>query len=155
MSSCRAALLTRSRYLVQHHSDYFVNSVNAESRLALLCSSYLTFPCFDVHLVESDMIASVHNGAYAFQEYATLNWIYHIRSLSDTSSLRNSTFLLYQRQLESTRSHSDSNFQSLTIDGYDISAALDECQKGYDRVNISALEHDRGKISVRSSPKGH
>lgn len=137
----------RSRYLIQHHSDYFVNSVEAESKLALLCSSYLTFPCFDVYLDKSDIRDSVHNGAYAFQEYATLNWIHHVRALSDISSLRNSTFLLHQRHFKYKRLHSALDIQSLTIDEYDISMALDECQNAYESVdNIYTEENDEGKV---------
>ena len=44
--------------------------------MARLCTSYLKFECFS-SLDESHIKSFVSEGAYAFQEYATLNWIYH------------------------------------------------------------------------------
>lgn len=44
--------------------------------MANLCIKYLTFECFS-SLHESDNRGLAASGAYAFQEYATLNWIYH------------------------------------------------------------------------------
>lgn len=44
--------------------------------MATLCATYLTFECFG-SLKESELQPLVSQGAYAFQEYATLNWIYH------------------------------------------------------------------------------
>ena len=44
--------------------------------MARLCVEYLTFECFQsLDIMDNeDLVAT---GAYAFQEYATLNWIYH------------------------------------------------------------------------------
>lgn len=48
--------------------------------MANLCAQYLNFECFgSLHNTENQ--AFVAAGAYAFQEYATLNWIYHTQLL--------------------------------------------------------------------------
>lgn len=54
--------------------------------MASLCAQYLNFKCFGT-LHSLDNQTFVTTGAYAFQEYATLNWIYHILLIfsSDTS----------------------------------------------------------------------
>lgn len=55
----------------------------AEIRMANLCATYLTFECFSTNLQEKLFCEHVTAGAFAFQEYATLNWLYHLNSLSD------------------------------------------------------------------------
>lgn len=52
--------------------------------MANLCVQYLNFECF---AALRDIQTFVAAGAYAFQEYATLNWIYHTQLIfkSDTS----------------------------------------------------------------------
>ncbi len=53
--------------------------------MANLCATYLTFECFSTSMQETDLRENVEGGAFAFQEYATLNWLYHLK----TSSNRN------------------------------------------------------------------
>ena len=122
--------------MLQHHSNHFISSAAAASRLALLCTSYLTFSCFDAHLDESDIKSFVQRGDYAFQEYATFNWIYHVSSVSNKSGLRDSIRYLHKRHLQQfSRLDSHSNFEESAIDGNDVSAALEDCQKAYDQVH--------------------
>ena len=49
--------------------------------MAKLCTQNLNFKCFGTlhNLNNQGFVAA---GAYAFQEYATLNWIYHIQLVS-------------------------------------------------------------------------
>ena len=68
-------------FLLQHHSSYFINSNAANLRLARLCTSYLTFRCFDPYLDSLSIKHSVECGEFAFQEYATFSWIHHLGSL--------------------------------------------------------------------------
>lgn len=60
--------------------------LGAEIRMANLCATYLTFGCFSTNLQEKLFREHVTAGAFAFQEYATLNWLYHLNSLSDTET---------------------------------------------------------------------
>lgn len=50
--------------------------------MAKLCAQYLNFNCFGT-LHNADVQGFVAAGAYAFQEYATLNWIYHTQLIFD------------------------------------------------------------------------
>ena len=68
-------------FLLQHHSNYYINSNAANLRIARLCTSYLTFRCFDPYLDSLSIKQSVERGEYAFQEYATFSWIHHLGSL--------------------------------------------------------------------------
>ena len=68
-------------FLLQHHSSYFINSNAANLKLARLCTSYLTFRCFDPYLDSLSIKHAVERGEYAFQEYATFSWIHHLGSL--------------------------------------------------------------------------
>ena len=146
-----------SRYLLQHHSRQFVSPNAAKLRLALLCTSYLTFPCFNPYLDLSDIETSVHRGDYAFQEYAALNWIHHIKCLNDcdkeainvdTSSLTNAVVILYQRHLRQLATgNSDLGIQDPGFHMHSISASLNRFQMSYDIVNnISVSEINSGKV---------
>lgn len=148
-----------SRYLLQHHSNHFVNSGSAKARLALLCTSYLTLPCFSPYLDRSDIEDSVSKGDYAFQEYAAFNWIHHVKDLADygevatnveMSSLKNAVVILYQRHLEQLATgNSDSSIQEFEITRHNILAVLDNCQKSYDMVdNICVPETESGKVTA-------
>lgn len=148
--------LTLSSYLLQHHSRQFINPSAAKLRLALLCTSYLTFSCFNPYLDLSDIETSVHRGDYAFQEYAALNWIHHIKCLNDNdtvmfnvdlSSLKNAVVILYQRHLgQLAIGNPDLNIQDPDLHMHNISAALDKFQMSYDMINnISVTETNSGK----------
>lgn len=154
--------ITLSSYLLQHHSGYFVNPSAANLRLALLCASYLTLPCFSPCLDLTDVEVSVYKGDYAFQEYAALNWIHHIKCLTDhgelatnvdMSSLKTAVVILFQRHFaQFATDNSDSSTQDLEFNMHSISAALDNCQKSYDMVdNICVNETDSGKVMALSA----
>ena len=151
-----------SRYLLQYHSNHFVDSSSAKSRLALLCTSYLTLPCSSPYLGRSDIEKSVFKGEYAFQEYAAFNWIHHVKNLADhgevatnaeMSSLKNAVVILYQRLFDQlAKGNSDSSIQGFEITSHSISAVLDNCQKSYDMVdNICVPETYSGKVVALSS----
>lgn len=55
--------------------------------MANLCTRYLNFKCFCT-LQDVENATFVAAGAFAFQEYATLNWIYHTQLVfkPDTTS---------------------------------------------------------------------
>ena len=148
--------LTPSRYLLQHHSGHFVNHSAAQLRMALLCSSYLTLPCFSPYTEISETEASVYRGDYAFQEYAALNWIHHIKCLLrcgtnvDISSLKRAVVTLYQRHVEQFDTvNLYANTQDIGYNAHSLSRAMDHCQKSYDTVdNISVNEIDSGKVKT-------
>ena len=148
--------LTPSRYLLQHYSGHFVDYSAAQLRMALLCSSYLTFPCFSPDIDISEIEASLYRGDYAFQEYAALNWIHYIRCLIrcgtnvDISSLKRVAVPLYQRHVEQPDAVKFyESIQDLGHDSHSLSRAMDHCQKSYDMVdNITVNEIDSGKVKT-------
>ncbi|KAL6721442.1 hypothetical protein ACLMJK_000545 [Lecanora helva] len=108
---------TARDYLCQHHSDYYVNTSAANSGLALLCTSYLTFPCFTPDASNLDIKHSMYNGDYALQEYATFA-------------------VLNQRHAqESGRLMPEAGSEGLVTGSCDISGALDYCQNLYEKAS--------------------
>ena len=104
----------------------------------------------------SDIETSIHKGDYAFQEYATLNWIQHAENSSDlnqiaanldSTSLRDKVAILYQRDLEQFATGSlDSVTQDLRSN---MRSILNKCHKVYDlQDSISSKEVDSGKAWV-------
>ena len=98
-----------SSYLLQEHSCHFIDMATAQLRLAQLCTSYMTFDCFNRGLDESAIKDAVIRGDYSFQEYAIFNWIHHVDYLvqheqvwsnNETSSIKHSLALLYTNHLE-------------------------------------------------------
>ena len=122
--------------------------------MALLCTSYLTLPCFSPYIDISELEASVYRGDYAFQEYAALNWVHHIKCLTrygtnvDMSSLKSAVVTLYQRHVEQSNTvNLYANIQDNGYNAHSLSRAMDNCQKSYDAVdNISFNEIDSGKV---------
>ena len=145
-------------YLLQHHSGYFVDRSATKLKLAQLCTAYLTLPCFNPYHDISNIKVSVYRGEYAFQEYAALNWIHHVKCLTeqwdnvDISSLKNAVGTLYRRHQEQFYpSNSDSSIQDLEIDRHNIPVALVGLQKTYDSVdNINVDKDDPGKVMTLS-----
>ena len=137
--------LILSSYLLQHHSGYFVSHNDAKLKLALLCTSYLTHPCFSPCLDQTEIEVSVRKGCYAFQEYAAINWIHHIKCLTecgevvtnvDSPYLKSPLITLLRRHLEQfDPDNSGSRIQDPELNRHSISAALDNCQNLYDMVD--------------------
>ena len=149
--------LILSSYLLQHHSGYFIDPSAATLRLALLCTSYLTLRCFNPYLDLSEIETSIYKGDYAFQEYAALNWIHHIKCLNDyekvatnvdMSKLKDAVVILFQRHLgQSAIGNSDLHIQDPGLHMHSISAALGKFQMLYDLVDdISVNETNSGKV---------
>lgn len=125
--------------------------------MANLCAQYLNFKCFDTLHNATENHALVAAGAYAFQEYATLNWIYHtqlIFKLADASydgeelsALMKCCLLLksmsYFGQLsEQRRALSPGNIDS---DDPDFQAEMSLLRQVYESIySISDNEHSEG-----------
>lgn len=67
-----------------------MNSSDAEFKMAMLCTSYLSFDCFRPETSQRDLEQCSGNGSYAFQQYALRNWIQHVQSLKDCWELLDS-----------------------------------------------------------------
>ena len=98
-----------SSYLLQEHSGHFIDMGTVQLSLAQLCTSYVTFNCFDRGLDRSAIEDAVTRGDYSFQEYAIFNWIHHVDylvnhekvwSTDETSSIKHSLALLCTYHLE-------------------------------------------------------
>ncbi|TVY90811.1 Ankyrin [Lachnellula willkommii] len=74
---------TAKSYLLQHHSNYFIDLHQANFTMAKLCVTYLAFHCFDPNISDSEIQEYTETGDYAFQEYATCNWIHHMELSND------------------------------------------------------------------------
>jgi len=158
--------LTKFSYLLQHHSDHFVDAWDARSRLATLCTSFLTFPCFSPFLDPTDIQRSVLQGDYAFEEYCVLNWIHHAKAVrsrgtmlhDNVTRLDGPILSLYRHYLQQFPTlTSESNIGAATMDKTAVSRALTACQKANDLVDDVRLnESDPGKAftfhHIRSSP---
>ncbi len=79
----KGSKLTGTRYLTQHHSGPYIDILAAEVRMANLCTSYLTLEFFSSSLPKTIVQDHIAAGTFAFQEYATLNWLYHIECSSN------------------------------------------------------------------------
>ena len=132
-------------YLLQHHSNHFIDAGAAELRMARLCTSYLTFNCFEPFLDEPNIEKAVHRGDYAFQEYATFHWVHHVGALAkyckvktgiDISTLRDSTALLHMRLFERyVEKVSDSSSGVIEADRQTIFEKCREIGELYDKVD--------------------
>ena len=76
-----------SSYLLQEHSGHFIDMGTAQLSIAQLCTSYMTFNCFDRGLDRSAIEDAVTRGDYSFQEYAIFNWIHHVDYLVNREKL--------------------------------------------------------------------
>ena len=93
--------------------------------MANLCTSYLTLEFFSTSLPKTTLQDRVAAGTFAFQEYATLNWLYHIECSSspnigdangELASLHRACQLLKSRHRETSFSHQGTS--SASDDGY-------------------------------------
>lgn len=90
--------------------------------MAKLCAQYLNSKCFGT-LHNAEVQGFVAAGAYAFQEYATLNWIYH-------------TQLIFERE----QSH----------DGRELSALKDSCLL-LGSIDRGRLSEQRRELSLENT----
>ena len=93
---------------------------------------------------KSSVKGSVRNGNYAFQEYATLNWIQHAKLLQNYDRIEALVALLHSRHLEDFSSNGLASIKRDFEDrGNSKSAAIDRYQEAYQRIdNICAKEDD-------------
>lgn len=142
--------------MLQHHSDHFVDAWDAKSRLATLCTTLLTFPCFSPCLDQTGIQRSVLKGDYAFQEYSVLNWIQHAKAFrshgtmfhdTDTTRLDGSILSLHHHYLEQFPAlASESRIGTAAMVDTAVSRALNACQKANDLVDdVRWNEADPGK----------
>ena len=126
-----------ARYLLQPHGGCFVDANAAASNMALSCTSYLTFPCFDLFLDNSSIEESVRKGHYAFQEYATLNWIQHARTPQCETGIGSLVALLHSCNFEHLLNDCPASTTRHLVEDVDKSMALNQCQRAYEEVGVS------------------
>ena len=133
--------------------------------MAKLCISYLTFGFFETSLQTAVLQEQVTVGVFAFQEYATLNWLYHITCLSTQNKQDNNgefAFLHGKFRILESRHDKSSLHQVGAPSLYDrqrgslISRAeFDRLQARYEAVlSISDSEECHGNSFSRSDA-GH
>lgn len=119
--------------------------------MANLCIKYLTFKCFD-SLPKSDNQDLAASGAYAFQEYATLNWICHLeRALrqgmrdkdGDFIGPTHPYFVLHSRHNEILLQKAELlDTENVRKDPQALRASLSHLQTAYDSVSSIAQDKD-------------
>ena len=135
-----------SSYLLQEHSGHFIDMDTAQLSLAQLCTSYMTFNCFDRELDKCEIEDAVSRGDYSFQEYAIFNWVHHVDYLvkrekvwsnDETSSIKDSLALLCTHHLEQ-----GGDSPSSTHTDVDLGARANE---------LGSLEHLRRRYGYTDS----
>ena len=138
-----------SSYLLQEHSCYFIDMATAQLRLAQLCTSYMTFNCFNRGLDESAIKDAVLRGDYSFQEYAIFNWIHHVDylvkheqvwSTDETSSIKDSLALLCKYHLEQSEEPPSSSDKEDVGAGTRISESLEDLRIIYECMGSLSQE---------------
>lgn len=126
--------------------------------MANLCAQYLNFECFRaLHELENQVFVAA--GAYAFQEYATLNWIYHAQLIfkTDTSyeggecaALTRSCLLLISIHRELLSEQQQASSQGIVdLEIQDFRADLSLLRKTYESIySISDNDHSEGLSSI-------
>ena len=115
--------------------------------MATLCVKYLALECFsDLQSPENHELVAAGN--YAFQEYATLNWIYHSESLfglgllndaEDLSSLKKFCLLLLSRHGEMPSAELEMLSSGPARQGdLDLKTGLSRMKNAYEAVNSIA-----------------
>ncbi|KAH7324015.1 ankyrin repeat-containing domain protein [Rhexocercosporidium sp. MPI-PUGE-AT-0058] len=137
---------TAKDYLWQYHSDHYIQASNAEVSIATLCTSYLTFDCFNPELAEDLFGARVKSGDFAFQEYAACNWFKHAKSIFNNADVENpvpeplQTAILILQKRHKLQPASSSQFQSGQLRKADIGQLLSEVEQLY--AQTGALSAD-------------
>lgn len=125
--------------------------------MANLCAQYLNFECFRAHELENQVFVAA--GAYAFQEYATLNWIYHAQLIfkTDTSyggrecaALTGYCSLLIKKHRELLSEQQQASSQGIVdLENQDFRADLSLLRKTYKSIySISDNNHNKGLSSI-------
>lgn len=126
--------------------------------MANLCAQYLNFECFStLHELENQVFVAA--GAYAFQEYATLNWIYHAQLIFKPGTSYEggehaalikscSLLILIHRELLSEQQQALS-LENIDLENQDFRAELSLLRKTYESIHsISDDDHDKGLSSI-------
>ncbi|KIV79744.1 hypothetical protein PV11_07289 [Exophiala sideris] len=90
---------TAKDYLVR---AAFVDARSTECYLASLCSSYLTFECFDEDLDQNKRRDFLLQGYFAFQDYAVAHWSDHMSRIITNGPRESQQDLVDAAQLESS-----------------------------------------------------
>lgn len=144
-------------YLLQEHSGHFIDMNKAQLSLAQLCTSYMTFNCFDRRLDRSAIEDAVTRGDYSFQEYAIFNWIHHVDylvnheklwSTDGISSIKDSLALLCTYHLERCGDSPSSPYKNEHVGaGTNRLESLENLRRIYERTDALSEEGlHQGKV---------
>lgn len=147
-----------SSYLLQEHSCHFIDMTTAQLRLAQLCTSYMTFNCFNKGLDESAIKDAVVRGEYSFQEYAIFNWIHHVDYLvkheqvwsnDETSSIKDSLAFLCTYHLEQCEEPPSSSDRKENVGAVTTrSESLEDLRRIYECTDSLSQEGSHQGISA-------
>lgn len=142
--------LTFSSYLLQEHSGHFIDMDAAQLSLARLCTSYITFNCFDRELDKAEIEDAVRRGDYSFQEYAIFDWFHHVDYLvkrekvwsnDETSSIKDSLALLCTYYLEQGGNSRSSPYKNEDVGTRkDVLASLESLRRIYECTDTLSEE---------------
>lgn len=123
--------------------------------MATLCTSYLTFDCFNPELAEDLFAARVMSGDFAFQEYAACNWFKHLKSLFNNADVETpvpkslQTAILILQERHKIQPACSSKVQSGQLCKTDVGQILSEVEQLYDQTDtLSADGSETRKITI-------
>ena len=127
--------------------------------MANLCTSYLTFDFFETRLPKAIFQQKVAVGSFAFQEYATLNWLHHVTCLSseirendngELASLREACRILESRHSGHSSGPANTPASYDRPQSMSSRADLDQLKVRYEAViSITDDEESSGKFCRR------
>ena len=113
--------------------------------MANLCASYLNFECFSTGLHDNRVQDHANAGAYAFQEYAATNWLYHAGTvLTSNLTVDSGELSALERSCMLLRARHDSRELSVGVfehEDQNLLVALTRIRESYETVrSISDCE---------------
>lgn len=92
LTSKKVPTLIYTRYLLSQYSGPFIDSWAAHLNMALVCTTYQCFQCFEPNISNDQAAIFVLNGDLRLLDYVQLSWLEHVkyacRLCVDLSQLR-------------------------------------------------------------------
>ncbi|RFU32920.1 hypothetical protein B7463_g3424, partial [Scytalidium lignicola] len=73
---------TAKEYLLSTRNDALFDKASAHLLISSICLSYLSFECLDEEIYSRDFASNILAGEYILLEYASTEWLWHVRNCS-------------------------------------------------------------------------
>jgi hypothetical protein len=71
--------------LISGHSEPFIERISGHLDIAIICTRYQSFQCFNKAISDEQAIGYIRNGDIRLLDYMRSNWLGHIKLLSERS----------------------------------------------------------------------